>query len=62
MRTVAQRLAALFVIGVALFFSPLLLAFSQPEPLWGLPRLPVYLFLVWAALIVATVIVSRGEE
>ncbi len=62
MRTVAHRLAALFVIGVALFFSPFLLAFNRPGPLWGLPRLPVYLFLVWTALIVATVILSRGEE
>ncbi len=62
MRTVAYRLAALFVIGVALFFSPLLLAFNRLEPWWGLPRLPLYLFLAWAALIVATVILSRGEE
>lgn len=50
----AQRLLALFIAGWALFDFPLLgLGFGTgPEAtLFGLPRLPVLLFVAWAVLI-----------
>lgn len=47
----ARRLAALFVLGVILFFSPLLVLFNRPAPLAGVPLLPLYLFSAWAVLV-----------
>jgi hypothetical protein len=62
----AQRLVALFVAGWALFDFPLLtLGFGRgPEAtLFGLPRLPLLLFVGWLALIVLlAVLMERGAD
>jgi len=55
----ARRLAALFVVGVIAFFSPLVLLFNRPEPAAGVALLPLYLFGVWAALIVLAPLLLR---
>ena len=47
-----QRLLALFVAGALLFNFPLLRLWLGADLWFGLPRLPVALFLAWAALIV----------
>lgn len=47
-----QKLLALFVAGALLFNFPLLRLWLAPGLWFGLPRLPVALFLVWAGLIV----------
>lgn len=61
----AQRLLALFVAGWVLFDFPLLsLGFGRgPDAtLFGLPRLPVLLFLGWTVLIVLlAVLMERGD-
>ena len=49
---VAQRLVALFVLGCLLLSYPLLSLFNTGGTLWGIPLLYIYLFGVWAALIV----------
>jgi hypothetical protein len=48
-----QRLLALFAAGTLLFNFPLLRLFDQDARLFGLPLLPVALFIAWALLIVA---------
>lgn len=51
----AQRLLALFIAGWALFDFPLLglgLGAGPGATLFGLPRLPLLLFVGWAGLIV----------
>jgi hypothetical protein len=47
-----QRLAAIFILGAALFNYPLLSLFDRPGEMFGLPLLYAYLFLAWLLLIV----------
>ena len=58
----SRRLAALFVIGIAALFSPLLGAFNRPASFLGIPILPLYLFAAWGVLIVISWILSRGDR
>lgn len=51
-RLLVQKLVALFVAGVLLLNFPLLRLWLGEGLLFGLPRLPVALFIVWAGLIV----------
>lgn len=48
----AQRLTALFFVGVALLNFPLLALWDRPATLLGVPLFPAALFLIWALLIV----------
>jgi hypothetical protein len=58
-----QRLAALFLTGVLLWFSPLVLRVEQTGTWLGIPLLYLYLFAVWALLIgLALVILARSGE
>lgn len=58
----SRRLAALFVIGIAALFSPLLGAFNRPASFLGIPILPLYLLTAWGVLIVVSWILSRGDR
>lgn len=58
----SRRLAALFVIGVAALYPPLLGAVNRPVSFLGIPLLPLYLFTTWAALVLVSWILSRGDE
>ncbi len=63
MEPVHRRLAALFVVALVLFVSPLLGAVNRPAAWAGLPVLPLYLFAGWAAVIaVAWAILRRGPR
>jgi hypothetical protein len=62
MDTTSRRLAALFVIGIAALFSPLLGAFNRSASCFGIPLLPLYLFATWGALVVIGWLVSRGDH
>ncbi len=56
----AERLVALFVLGVVLLLPPVLLVFNRPERVAGIPVLYLYLFIAWALLIgLAAAIVGR---
>ncbi len=58
-----QRLAALFLLGLLLWFSPLLLRFEQTGAVFGIPVLYLYLFGSWAVLVgVAALILTRGHD
>lgn len=46
-----QRLAALFLLGNALFNFPLLALFNQPSTVAGIPLLYLYVFAAWGLLI-----------
>lgn len=56
-----QRLAALCLLGLALFNFPILALFNRTGSLLGIPLLYAYIFLAWAALIalMAWVVESR---
>lgn len=46
-----QRLIAVFLTAALLFNYPLLSLFDRPEPIFGLPMLYVFIFVVWASVI-----------
>ena len=56
-----QRLVALFLLGWLLFNYPLLDLFTSETALAGIPLLYVYLFFVWALLIVLMMLVVERE-
>ncbi len=58
-----QRLAALFLVALLLWFSPLVQRFEQFGRWLGIPVLYLYLFLVWAAIIAAAaLIIGRDRD
>lgn len=58
----SRRLAALFVIGVAALYPPLLGAFNRPGSFLGIPVLPLYLITAWGVLILVSWIICRRDE
>ena len=57
-----QRLAAVFLGGVLLLFSPLITLFDHPGEWLGIPVLYLYLFGSWAVFIAVTAwVVGRDE-
>jgi hypothetical protein len=48
----SERLASLFLLAVLLFNPPLLSIFNIPDYVLGIPVLYIYLFTVWAVLVV----------
>lgn len=57
----SQRLIAVFMTAAMLFNYPIISLFDGPEPVFGMPPIFVFLFVVWAALIVVVaVIVERA--
>lgn len=58
----ARRLAALFAVGAAALFPPLLGAFNRPGSFLGIPVLPLYLFSVWGALVLAGWLLTRRDK
>lgn len=58
-KRIAERLVALFLLGVLLLFPPVLEAFNRPVRVLGLPVLYLYLFAAWALLILLTAVVAR---
>lgn len=51
LRLTAQRLAALFLLGCALFNYPLLALFNRAAAVMGVPLLYAYIFGAWLLLI-----------
>jgi hypothetical protein len=59
----AQRLLALFVFGWLLFNFPLLGLWDRDQVWFGLPLLPLAIFVGWALLIAAIAWISeRGGD
>lgn len=57
----AQRLAALFLLGAALFNYPLLALFNRSGLVWGVPVLYAYVFVAWLLLIVLLALVIEKK-
>jgi len=55
----ARRLTALLILGLVLFLSPLVVAFSRPVTVLGLPLFPVYLFAAWGGLVAGAWVITR---
>lgn len=56
-----DRLIALFFFGAVCFSPPLLRVFGSAFVVGGLPLLAVYLFLVWAVLIILVALHVEGR-
>jgi hypothetical protein len=57
-----QRLAALFVLGLLLLNNPLLELFAGAGKLFGIPGLYLYVFVIWALLILlVALVVETGK-
>ncbi|EHQ52512.1 hypothetical protein ECTPHS_07466 [Ectothiorhodospira sp. PHS-1] len=58
-----ERYVAAFLLGLALFFPPLLAVFDVPTTLLGIPVLFLYLYLAWLTVIlVVLLIVVRNPD
>lgn len=60
MKRTSERLVALFLLGVLLMLPPMLGVFNQQVRAVGVPLLYLYLFVVWAVLILLTAAVVRS--
>lgn len=54
-----ERLVALLLFGLLLFNYPLLAMFNAPDLVLGIPKLYLYLFVAWAALIAGAALILR---
>jgi hypothetical protein len=55
-------LTAVFLVGLVLFYSPLIALFEGAATLFGIPVLYFYLFGVWAAVIASAALVVGGVK
>jgi hypothetical protein len=62
MEVTSHRLAALFVVGIAALFPPLLGAFNRPGSFLGIPILPLYLLTAWCVLVLLSWLLTRGDK
>jgi hypothetical protein len=46
-------------LAVVLLVPPVILIFARPAAPWGLPLIVLYVFAVWAALILAAFLLAR---
>ncbi len=60
--TKTRRLVALFLLGAVLFNYPILSLFNLKIVVLGFPLLYIYLFVVWAILIVLMALVTRSRS
>jgi hypothetical protein len=51
----------LFLLGCVLFNYPILTLFNQRVALFGIPLLYLYLFVVWTAVIVAIMRITKSR-
>ncbi|MDK9725170.1 MAG: hypothetical protein OEL88_09775 [Sterolibacteriaceae bacterium MAG5] len=61
-RLTAQRLAALFLLGCALFNYPLLALFNRAAEIFGIPLLYAFLFGSWLVLILLMALAIERRE
>ena len=54
----ARRLVGLFLLGAVLFNYPIIALFNRGHFLFGIPILYLYLFGIWALLILLTALVT----
>ncbi len=54
-----RTLAALFLLGWALYSYPVLSLFNLPASLFGIPLLFAYVFIAWAVIIALAFLATR---
>jgi hypothetical protein len=59
-RLTAQRLFALFLLGVVLFNFPVLHIFNRGGDVFGIPLLYAYLMVIWLVLIGLLAVTVEG--
>lgn len=52
-----QRLAVVFLVGLFLFFSPILVLVNRGSLWFGLPAIYLWLFGVWGVLILVSAVI-----
>jgi TRAP-type C4-dicarboxylate transport system permease small subunit len=57
----SQLLMGLFLLGCALFNYPILTLFNRRTTLFGIPLLYLYLFIIWAIIIVAIMLITKAR-
>lgn len=55
----AEKLVFIFILGFILFHYPVLSLLNLKITIWGIPLLFLYLFLVWALLIISLAILME---
>ncbi len=60
-KTRSQRFTYLFLLGALAFNYPLLSLFDVPRMIFGVPLLYVYIFLVWALLIILVGVTAKSR-
>jgi type IV secretory pathway VirB3-like protein len=55
--TLTKRLIGLFLLGYLLLTHPLISLFDRPALVWGIPILYVYIFGVWACVIILAALI-----
>jgi TRAP-type C4-dicarboxylate transport system permease small subunit len=58
----SQLLMGLFLLGCVLFNYPILTLFNRRTTLFGIPLLYLYLFIVWATIIVAIMLITKARK
>lgn len=58
----SQRLLAVFLTGMLLLFSPIVTLFDRPAFWFGIPLIYLYLFTVWALLILAMALIIGSQK
>jgi hypothetical protein len=58
-RPIAEKLALLFVLAAIVLNFPVLAVFNRHAAVGGVPVLYLYLFGVWAAAILAVIVLTR---
>ena len=56
----AERIAAFFLLFLACLVWPILGIANRPVVVLGIPALVLYLFALWAALVVVLVLIARA--
>jgi hypothetical protein len=57
-----ERLVAVFLLGVLLFTPPFIGIFNNPQLIFGIPNLYLYLFTAWMLLILLMAVVIESSD
>ena len=57
-----ERLIAVFLFGVLLFTPPFIGIFNNPQLIFGIPNLYLYLFTAWMLLILLMAVVIESSD
>lgn len=59
---IIERSVALFLLGVIAFSPPLIAVFAVAHRVLGIPMLYLYVFGMWALIVLLQALIARGAE